>query len=480
MESLTSEWETFLPVNQVFNDFVLKKKKSKISNMFESQKLNVKKKKTIKDKIMNNNGFHEDSDHFKNSSFLISKADGNINYCNDSINSNFNTSSAKRKTLKRKEYPGESKKKFVKAQENSIIKIEQESLNIINDSIVSNFMSIQDMLEIMDQDKIYSFRKLFPPNIIKIAEGSFGEVYSGKNLNDLDIIFKISPFEPDEKAKTIVNGGPLNGCWELIVEYVITHELSKLKEKSDFHCDNFVKMHKGYIINGTYPKILLDAWKAYKKNNEVFNENPCEYKNKVKNFMVLELENGGTELEKYELTTFQAYSVVFQLIHSMRIAEYLFNFEHRDLHESNILIQNIDNNMDVEYIFNSVKYKLKSFGVKIKIIDYTFSKITLNDRNYFLNLEEFKELFEINSDSKPFQKIYPKMRKVTNGDWSKYYPKNNLLWIIHHIKRFFSLNLIKDEKFVKYFSTKVSKMECLEELVQDKTFIRFQKKFIYL
>uniref|UniRef100_A0A0K0FAA4 non-specific serine/threonine protein kinase n=1 Tax=Strongyloides venezuelensis TaxID=75913 RepID=A0A0K0FAA4_STRVS len=407
------------------------------------------------------------------SKFQSETSGGEISHCNSSL-----LSSIKNKSNEG-DYSNVSNRQLVESSEDSLMVKVNYSSNKIQEHALSSVETLDEMLEILDQKKVQSFRKLFPSKIVKIGEGSFGEVYCGRNSNNINVIYKVTPFEPDSKKAITINGTILKCCREITMEYMVTNELSKLSDMSTYSCDNFVKLYKCTVINGMYPKILLDAWKTYKKNNGAFNDDPTVYKNSVKHFLVFELEDAGVELEKYsDLTKSQAFSIIFQLIHCLRIAEEVYQFEHRDLHESNILIQDVDENTNIEYKYNLHEYQLKSFGVKVKIIDYTLSRMSLKNEKYYLNLEEVDGLFNKSFNQDSFQFIYPKMRELLDGDWSKFCSKNNILWINYHVKRLFSFKNIRDQQFLDYFKYDVSKMECLEELFNDEKFIEFQKDFI--
>uniref|UniRef100_A0A0N5BY46 non-specific serine/threonine protein kinase n=1 Tax=Strongyloides papillosus TaxID=174720 RepID=A0A0N5BY46_STREA len=459
-------------------------KDSKISSKYKNQKDQDKQRNSIfyhgkprrkvpvRCVIPIDDDFYDGTVFFKESFHIENKIDDEENVkCNQRF-----SLPKKRKSNERKSCISASKRELTEVPS---LEMSRYFLDITQEDLTASIMTIDDMLKLMGQEKLVSFRKLLPQKIKKIGEGSFGEVYSAKNSKNQNVIYKVTPFEPDDKTKTMVNGDILKGCRELSVEYVVTNEMSKLSEMSNFCCDNFVKLYRGIVVKGMYPKILLDAWKAYERNNEIFNEDPLEYKDKVNYYMILELEDAGIELEKFDdIKRPQAYSIIFQLIHCLRIAETVFLFEHRDLHESNILIQKVDKDVDIEYKYNLNEYKLKSFGVKIKIIDYTLSRMNLRNEEYFLDLDKVNGLYDENCDPDTFQSVYLKMRKITNGDWSKFYPKNNLFWIIYHVKRLFSLKGIEDREFVNFFLKDVSEMECLEELINNDKFINFQKKFI--
>uniref|UniRef100_A0A0K0DZ99 Protein kinase domain-containing protein n=2 Tax=Strongyloides stercoralis TaxID=6248 RepID=A0A0K0DZ99_STRER len=422
------------------------------------------------------NNHNESTNFFQQSTFLDNEISNDID--NNSIVELNQTSLSKRKSID-EDYPGSPKKQLVDYKHNESLDMSRYFSDVTQEEVPLYFMTIDDMLKIMGQEKLLSFRKLFPSKPYKVGEGSFGEVYSVKQSNGKNIVYKITPFEPDDNKKTIVNGDTLKGCRELAVEFVVTNELSKLSEILNFSCDNFVKLYKAYIVQGMYPKVLLDAWKRYKNTNEVYNEDPSLYRKNVNHYMIFELEDAGIELEKYnKITEKQAYSLIFQLIHCLRIAEEVFQFEHRDLHESNILIQEVEKTVDIDYTYSMKKYKIKSYGIKIKIIDYSLSRLTLNNEKYYLDLEKVSAIFRGDFDSDTFQRVYKDMRELVKNDWSKFCSKNNLLWIIYHVKRLFSLKKIMNNDFLNYFVNDVPKMVCLEELFNDTRFIEFQKTFI--
>src|SRR5207248_1374895 len=88
----------------------------------------------------------------------------------------------------------------------------------------------------------------------------------------------------------------------------------------------------------TFPQKLLDEWHLYAQREESENSDPSLY-NSNQLFMVLQLSNGGTDLESYQFASaVQAEKVFVQLCLSLAAAEQEMEFEHRDLHWGNVLI----------------------------------------------------------------------------------------------------------------------------------------------
>lgn len=86
-----------------------------------------------------------------------------------------------------------------------------------------------------------------------------------------------------------------------------------------------------------------------------------------------------------------------------------FQFEHRDLHWGNVLVNK------TEQPYKSYKLKdniltIPTKGIQITIIDYTLSRMTLNDYCFYNDLSNDEELFNASGDYQ-FE-IYRMMRKA--------------------------------------------------------------------
>lgn len=96
------------------------------------------------------------------------------------------------------------------------------------------------------------------------------------------------------------------------------------------------------------------------------------------------------------------------MIVTLGIGEEVFEFEHRDLHWGNILIEKT-NKKSISYKFNGVKITVPSKGVIVTIIDYTLSRVTINECCHFNDLSADDELFAATGDYQ--YDIYRMMRK---------------------------------------------------------------------
>ncbi|KAI6175593.1 Non-specific serine/threonine protein kinase [Aphelenchoides bicaudatus] len=129
----------------------------------------------------------------------------------------------------------------------------------------------------------------------------------------------------------------------------------------------------------------------------------------------------------------EAISILLQIITSLQIAEKVLEFEHRDLHIGNVLINRVDANQEIEYCSENNKFKLNSNGVVATIIDFTNSRINKDGLTIFLDLASDTELFEGPSDEYQFE-IYREMKRVNNNNWHVFTPRTNCFWI-HYLSK---------------------------------------------
>ena len=84
----------------------------------------------------------------------------------------------------------------------------------------------------------------------------------------------------------------------------------------------------------------------------------------------------------------------------MAIAEKLLQFEHRDLHWGNVLIQPCTDKV-VAYSHGSEKFQVDTHGIRATIIDFSLSRISLPNEEegvIYNNLTEDPDLFTSEGD----------------------------------------------------------------------------------
>ena len=72
---------------------------------------------------------------------------------------------------------------------------------------------------------------------------------------------------------------------------------------------------------------------------------------------------------------FQALSILQQTVAGLAVAEEVYQFEHRDLHWGNVLVEPCEEKL-LEFTLAGDTVEVESVGVRSKIIDFTFSRLT--------------------------------------------------------------------------------------------------------
>ena len=86
--------------------------------------------------------------------------------------------------------------------------------------------------------------------------------------------------------------------------------------------------------------------------------------------------------EGYPITTIEWYSILFQVIFGLAVAQKHFYFVHNDLHSSNIMFQNTKEKF-LYFFINRNYYKIPTFNKVTKIIDFARGTFKLGDKWIF-------------------------------------------------------------------------------------------------
>ncbi|KAL4113584.1 hypothetical protein QTP88_017190 [Uroleucon formosanum] len=285
------------------------------------------------------------------------------------------------------------------------------------------------IFEVCHQQELISFESWLSPKYSnkwkKVGEGVYGEVFSYSSGNRCTIV-KIIPIE----GQVDINGEQQKKMFEVCSEIVIATELNKLWNKSNLNqTSSFCKLKRVSCVQGKYPSILINYWQQYDNDKGSDNDNP-DILPKDQIFMILEMENGGIDVESFIFNSAdQSLFAFLQIVFGLAVAEEEYKFEHRDLHIGNILIKKCSNKK-VAYGLKGQLYNVPSRGIKITIIDYTLSRMTYNSNHIYNDLAKDTELFTSVGDYQ-FD-IYRMMRKETNNQWESFKPATNIYWL-HYV-----------------------------------------------
>ncbi|CCJ29969.1 unnamed protein product [Pneumocystis jirovecii] len=276
-------------------------------------------------------------------------------------------------------------------------------------SIMESLLSFASQSEIFNfSDYISSLLSTY--TISKLGEASFSEVYLIKNKND-EVVLKIVPFgkEGQEDPQDVLH------------EVRVTLKMSSI--------NGFVKSKGFAIVKGVYPEHLICLWDKYKKDFKSENPRPDFYR-EDQHFCILLLEKGGKDLEHVNIKSWKQVNRIFwHIVKVLSEGEKKYEFEHRDLHWGNILVNEIFDSSE-DLLSELSLYNTHFQQPCIIIIDYTLSRLRCNDHIGKLawnNLED-QEIFQGHGDYQ--YDIYRMMKDYVfslNKSWSEFIPRTNLI-----------------------------------------------------
>lgn len=172
--------------------------------------------------------------------------------------------------------------------------------------------------------------------VVKIAEGSYGEVYKMRLREEVckqemsksklarlraygDNVFKVVPLRaakgPGSKKFTSVE--------EIVSETRMLRYLDPIP--------GFARFRDIHVVQGRFPESFQDAWDYYKKTkDDCLNPNPANKKAYADSQMwvIIEMDNAGCELEKFSWSSvFQVYDIFWGVAMALARAEEYAMFE---------------------------------------------------------------------------------------------------------------------------------------------------------
>ncbi len=357
---------------------------------------------------------------------------------------------------------------------------------------------------------------------MQIGEGAFGEVFllpkedqeEGDEGNNRDHpVVKIVPVG----GQALVNEQPQTQLQDMMAEIIISTELSRLassveerttaarrrsKEASEI-CDaesvamatapGFLNIRRCNLIRGNYPPILLTKWDEYQDAKGSDNERPDTALfpvDSMQKFVVLEMSNGGEDLENVILNNASVGLAIFQQVaHALGIAEKAYQFEHRDLHWGNVLVRDTSEKA-ISYSYESREFEVETLGKCATIIDFSLSRMRVprDECDIFNNLAEDPELFS--SEGEPggdyqfdiyryipryivylylllppnvaffIHSSFRKMKAHTGNEWKGFFPKTNVMWLHYLLDKLINQVYYRNKKS-KVHRSALSKMRTL-------------------
>ncbi|KLT41186.1 hypothetical protein CC85DRAFT_248103 [Cutaneotrichosporon oleaginosum] len=272
------------------------------------------------------------------------------------------------------------------------------------------------------------FTELLPsgvsPTVTKVGEASYSEVFSVGD-GDRAVVVKVVPLlgktGSSSKGKTVAEFPDCSAVPDVVREIEITRRMSQTPG------GGFVEFLGAFVVEGTYPAQLLAEWDRYSDECGTENLRPDSFLPSQRYALVV-LGNGGEDLESYRFENtrgwVQAAAVFWQVADALARAEAWTEFEHRDLHEGQILINDVDADPPApvtDYL------DTRSTGVRATVIDFGLSRLDMPDQGaVYSALPE--EVYEGVGDQ---WDVYREQRDVVEeaGAWDSFHPSTNVLWL---------------------------------------------------
>lgn len=164
---------------------------------------------------------------------------------------------------------------------------------------------------------------------VKIAEGSYGEVFKLRLRDDAERrtklriygegVFKVVPLRAQQGAGS--------KKFTRIDEIVAEVKLLKLMDP----IPGFARFREVHVVQGRFPESFQRAWMVYKQTkDDCMNPNPANKRAYADNqlWAILEMDDAGIELEKFRWSTmFQVYDIFWGVAMALARAEELALFE---------------------------------------------------------------------------------------------------------------------------------------------------------
>ncbi|PAA92818.1 hypothetical protein BOX15_Mlig017381g2 [Macrostomum lignano] len=288
------------------------------------------------------------------------------------------------------------------------------------------------VLRMCDQTAPLQWCKFMPADtaeaeseVKKLGEGVFGEVYSVASSDGQGrLAVKVLPIAGRRK----INGEPQKSFDEVLPELLIARKLTALSSR---YCRNrssgFAQLLSASVHRGRLHRSLATAWQKFAANCATENNCPAELP-ASQLWLAMRLAFAGGPLETFSIDDgWQALGLAGQVAASLAAAEAQLQFEHRDLHWGNVLIQTATGS-SASYLVAGRPVVIATRGIAATVIDFTISRLSPSPGCVmFTDLSDDEELFAGEGDYQ-FE-IYRLMRSECNDNWRQFVPKTNVYWM---------------------------------------------------
>lgn len=285
-----------------------------------------------------------------------------------------------------------------------------------------NFQCLQALMGLTNFNSVLKFNEVFIDDVkystlAKLSETPFTQIYQLNN----QLVYKIIPFTFDSTTSDITN-----------VEDTI-QELKNILALNN--TSGFVKVERSMVVKGEYPVKLL------KLSNNSSDPNALSNFDEDQMYLIIEMEHGGIPLTQYPIQSWEIASDIFwKIANILADAEDRLQFEHRDLHWANIVI---DSRLNVKLI-DFASCRLRNNNKEDEII----STRRLDSQDFFKGKGDYQfEIYRLMRNTVQSQSQSQSSETAsdayTTTDWSIYCPQTNLLWLHYVLDKLINHKKIK-------------------------------------
>lgn len=219
-----------------------------------------------------------------------------------------------------------------------------------------------------------------PKSFQSCGTGSYADVFRHPQRR---LIFKLIRLLPEYLLERHFKGRASKYA-DALSEYQISAALSKLNNNNHInYCQMFPVIQRAFLVShGTQLPDYLKFSGEEEEGEEEKGEDANAYMLSIPHeTMVLVMEDCGQPMRQLidDLHPLALLSILKQIITGFAVAESALEFEHRDLHSGNILLQPSSQKY-ICYTLRRTSVRIPSHGYRVKIIDTTFSRIRTGNR----------------------------------------------------------------------------------------------------
>ena len=291
-------------------------------------------------------------------------------------------------------------------------------------------------------------------SVLKIGEGSFGEVYRAQGGEDA-VILKLMPLNA-QKGKGSRSFTSVNAAKN---EIRLLGRMSKVP--------GFVEFRGACVLQGKMPWQLVKQWNDYRHSGRtVESKNPSKRDSypSTQLWLLIEMSDAGESLERgryappgsLELNSSKSkdpylpvrytWDIFWQIGKALAKGEVFAMYEHRDLHLGNICIKDKIQDLRPEHqrpaicldgeaiCSEETVFGIDDSGIEVTLIDYSLSRASIGpDNTLAYDFKNDKALLRGKGDLQ--YDMYRYMADVVGPrSSSDFVPQTNVMWLYYVLK----------------------------------------------